>query len=143
MLGFERPLPLAFDAARVYGEDISWIAVNSSKPHRPGDFSLLVHSTNEWATLHIDDDKDKVIGYLSKLTSALLHYDVSEAKHVALHRWRYANIEKQYGKTHYIDVSCQLAACGDWCIEGRVEAAFISGFETASSLIKLLDHRAE
>jgi len=61
MLGFEQALPLKFDAALVHGEDISWISVNSSKPARNEPFCLLVHSTNQWADEHIDDNWDQVM----------------------------------------------------------------------------------
>ena len=49
------------------------------------------------------------------------------ASHKDLHRWRYANIQRQAGEPCFFDAANQLAACGDWCIEGRVEAAFLSG----------------
>ena len=34
MLGFEKSLPLEFEAAHVTNTDLSWIAVNSHKPGR-------------------------------------------------------------------------------------------------------------
>ncbi len=53
MLGYEQPLELDFDAALVKGFDISWISVNSSKPSRDNNYTLLVHSTNKWAQENI------------------------------------------------------------------------------------------
>ena len=60
MLGFDEALDLDWDAAQLTGTDISWISVNSSKPGRPDDYSLLVHSNNDWAEEHLDDDVDAV-----------------------------------------------------------------------------------
>ncbi len=138
MLGFENALPLAFDAARVRGGDISWIALNNSKPQRGEGCCLLVHSTNDWAASHIDDDRDQVLNYLCRQTSALIGHDVSRADHKAVHGWRYANIEKQGGETFLIDPEARVAVCGDWLIEGRVEAAFTSGYELANQMLGVL-----
>lgn len=138
MLGFEQPLALNFDAARVHGEDIGWIAVNNSKPRRADAYSLLVHSTNDWADKHMDDEHDKVMTYLCDITSELIGYDVSTAQHKALHGWRYANADKRKGQTHFIDHGGQLGACGDWCIEGRVEAAFTSASSLANEMLEVL-----
>ncbi len=139
MLGFEKDLTLDFDAALVQGEDISWISVNSSKPGRSGAFCLLVHSTNNWADKHIDNKRDMVMNYLCTQTSEVIGQDMSKANHIAIHCWRFANIEKQKNETHFIDTDQNIAVCGDWFIQGRVEAAFTSGFELAKNLLKSLD----
>lgn len=134
MLGFESPLSLEFDCARIVDSPIGWISVNSAKPSRSGGYSLLVQSTNDWADEHIDDNRDEVLEYLCQKTSQTIGHDVSKATHKALHGWRYAYAEKRGGQTHFVDKNCSLALCGDWCIEGRVEAAFSSGFALAKAL---------
>ena len=131
MLGFNEPLPLEFDSALVKGSDISWISVNSSKPKRPPGFTLLVHSTNCWAEQHFDQDRAKTQAHLCAITSDLIGHDVSQASHIGLHGWRYANCPKQPKCEPLVDSNLKLAACGDWCIQGRVEAAFISAKRTA------------
>ncbi len=138
MLGFLRPLPLKFDAALVRNEDISWISVNNAKPGRGKGFSLLIHSTNVWASQHIDDDKGLVVQYLCEQMSKIIAYDINAAHLKTLHAWRFANIKKQKGNTHLIDPKQQLALCGDWFIQGRVEAAFSSGFKMANDLLKIV-----
>ena len=50
MLGFNESLDLDWEAALFKEADISWISVNSSKPGRKSDYTLLVHSTNLWAS---------------------------------------------------------------------------------------------
>ena len=126
MLGYEQALPLDWQAAFVSGGDISWISNNSSKPGRPPAYTLLVHSTNRWAEAHLDTDAESVIACLGDELGNIIGQDLPEADHVALHRWRYANIGKQRGAEFYVDRELQLAAVGDWCIQGRVEAAFSS-----------------
>ena len=136
MLGFETPLALEFDAALVRGRDISWISVNSSKPGRDEAFCLLIHSTNKWADEHIEDDRNEVLEYLCSETSRTISHDVTKATHKAIHGWRYANIEKQEDPSYFIDIDQKLGACGDWCIQGRIEAAFTSGLGLAKKILK-------
>lgn len=63
------------------------------------------------------------------MIEAIRHYvqiDAGEADTAIVHRWRYANVERPAGEPYLLDKDSQLAACGDWCIAGRVEAAFLS-----------------
>lgn len=138
MLGFEKALPLEFDAARVSNADISWVSVNNSKPERSKAFSLLVHSTNTWADDHLDDDPAWVTDHLGEQTSDLIGHDISKAGHKVIHRWRYANSDERHGNTHLLDREERVGVCGDWFIQGKVEAAFTSGFDMADSLLREL-----
>jgi renalase len=134
MLGFEHPIDMAFDAALVRERDISWISVNSSKPGRNSAFSLLVHSSNQWADQHLEDNRDDVMEYLCRQTSEVIGCDVRQAGHLALHGWRFANIERQSGPTHFLCAAQRVGVSGDWLIQGRVEAAFKSGSDLAEAL---------
>lgn len=135
MLGFEHALPLEFDAAFVAGEDIGWIAVNSTKPQRKHVFCLLIHSTNHWANAHIDDNRDRVLTHLCGQASAIVGQDIGMANHKAIHGWRYAHREKQTGDTHFVDTVENIGVCGDWLVRGRVEAAFTSGNQLAGKIL--------
>ncbi len=138
MLGFADPIDLQWQAALVRNADISWISVNSSKPGRKRPFTLVVHSTNAWADAHIDDDIDGVHAHLLEEASLVVGMDVSRAAHSQVHRWRYANIARQTGPTYFLDEVNQLAACGDWCVRGRIEAAFTSANDLSKSLVATL-----
>ncbi len=138
MLGFDAGLPLDYQAALVRGEDISWISVNSSKPDRNSATSLLVHSTNCWATQHDSLDRNEALQYLLKQTSLVMGQDVSHADHKAIHQWRYANCRKRTGETHFIDHASRSGVCGDWLIKGRIEAAFTSGYSIAQDILSQL-----
>jgi hypothetical protein len=140
MLGFEHDLQLEFDAALVRDADISWISVNSSKPARNDAYCLLVHSTNQWADSHMDDDRNQVLADLCQKTSNIIGHDMSMAHHKAVHGWRYANIEKQSGDSYFIDRKEHVGVCGDWFIQGRVEEAFTSGFGLANKVLGELKH---
>ena len=134
MLGFPAPLGLPWDAAVVRDADISWMTVNSSKPGRAAASTMLVHSTNAWANEHIDDDTDALRAHLVDEASAISGVDLGHASFCDVHRWRYANIDKYDGPDCYVDETSQLAACGDWFLRGRVEAAFTSANALAGKL---------
>jgi predicted NAD/FAD-dependent oxidoreductase len=138
LLGMQTPIRLPWQAALVLDADISWISVNSSKPGRSGGFSLLVHASNAWSEEHIEDDVNGVKHHLAQETSDQLGHDVTNADYCRVHRWRYANVEKQNSPVTYVDEERSLAACGDWCIQGRVEAAFTSATSLADRLESLL-----
>jgi len=126
MLGFEQPLSLPWQAALVRNNDISWISVNSSKPGRDAPFTLLVHSTNNWAEQHMEDDAGDVRNHLISVVSAVTGHDCSVAGHVDLHRWRYANTDRQQEPFCFMDANENIGACGDWFVRGRIEAAYRS-----------------
>lgn len=135
MLGFAQPLGLTWDAARIHDADVSWIAVNSSKPGRRREhFSLVAQSSNDWADAHIEDAREAVTQHLLSQVSEITGEDAGCAEHIALHRWRYANVSDEAGDLTLVDDNNRLAACGDWCNEGRVEAAFRSAKRVLSRL---------
>ena len=134
MLGFEKALNVDFDGAFVEGSPIGWISVNSSKPERPQGFSMMVQSQNQWAEVHVDEEKDKVQAMLLEEASHLLNQDLSKAHHQTLHRWLYASTSVPAGDNFFHDEKNQLACIGDWCIKGRVEAAFESGHQLAEKM---------
>ena len=138
MLGFRQPVELPWQAAIVRNADISWVSVNSSKPGRKAPCTLLVHSTNAWADAHMDAEPDRVREHMLSETSTVCGLDAREAEHCQVHRWRYANIRRQGGPRCYVDDDSQLAACGDWFVRGKVEAAFTSADELAAQLLPLL-----
>lgn len=139
MLGFDAPVSLPWQAALVRGADISWVSVNSSKPGRPAPFSLVVHSTNDFADAHIDDERDTVLAHLLSEVANVTGVDAEFADVCRLQRWRYANVDSQKGENFFCDEASRLAACGDWFRRGRVEAAFLSGFSLAQKLRSELD----
>ncbi len=134
MLGFESSPALSFDAALVRGRDISWISVDSSKPGRGGKASIVVHATNAWADANLERPLDEVREHMLGEFELATGFDASDAAHVDVQRWRYANIDKQAARPVQIDASRQLGICGDWLIRGRVESAFTSAERLLAAL---------
>ena len=136
LIGFEGTVDLSWQAALVEDADISWISVNSSKPGRPADSSLVVHSTNAWADDHIDDERDALQRHLADEVRDVTGIDPATAAFVGLHRWRYANSDRQDGDVYALDTGQRLAACGDWFVRGRVEGAFTSARALAERILQ-------
>ncbi len=130
MLGFATPQNFGLevepnrqlDVALIKDSDLSCIVVNSQKPHRPKHFAVTVLSSNQWAQQHIDDDQAWIQAHLLATASKTLRHDLSNASHIALHRWRYANTsleleQHNQGKTPFLlDTPAQFAVAGDWLI---------------------------
>ena len=51
------------------------------------------------------------------------------------HRWRHALVETAIGQPGLWDPATRIGVCGDWCLGGRVEAAYVSGIGLARSVI--------
>lgn len=136
MLGFaSNPLP-DFDVAHILDDDLSWVSVNSSKPGRDTLPSVVVNSTNSWADANILTELDIVKNYMLKAADKLLMFSEKPVYH-DIHRWRYANIGSQHGPKSFYDPELNIGACGDWCIKGRVEAAFLSALSLYESISEI------
>ena len=135
LLGFDEAVELPWQAALVRDADISWISVNNSKPGRAPAPALVVHSTNSWADAHADDDIQAVRRHLVDEFRTVTGVDAAAAAFVDVHRWRYANVDRQDGDLYALDPGQQLAACGDWFVRGRVESAFASADALARRML--------
>jgi predicted NAD/FAD-dependent oxidoreductase len=135
MLGLRQFLSLPWQIAAVTGTEVDRIILNHTKPGRLSGYSMVVHSTSAWAAEHDAADKDWVQAQLLQTTGQLLGQDLGELEHCALHLWRYATCAADTSATqHHIDTDTGLAACGDWCGAGTVEAAYHSACTTADAI---------
>ncbi|MEO0607170.1 MAG: FAD-dependent oxidoreductase [Pseudomonadota bacterium] len=126
MLGFDKPLNLPWDAYKSGDPPIGWITLNSDKPRRNNDPSLLIQSSNEWAETYLEGDPDDISKILLDAAADLIEQDLSDAVHQSLHRWRYAATPQPAGVPFLMDEDLNLAACGDWCLGSKIESAFLS-----------------
>lgn len=136
MLAFDPPLELAgFDARPLEGGPVAWIARNTSKPGRDGLDSWTVHASPAWSTVHLEEPAETVA---SGLLAAFR--DVTGATAVPVqrmaHRWRYALVTEPAGEAAFYDRAAGLGLCGDWCLGGKIEAAFLSGRALAGLMLK-------
>jgi len=134
MLGFTKPFETGFDFAKGTNSIISSLALNSHKPQRPNGMSLVIHSDNQWADTHIEDDKSIILHQLKTEAENILEHPLDDADYESLHRWRYALCDKPLQDGFLVDRHQKLAVCGDWCEGGRIENAFLSAYKLASFL---------
>lgn len=137
MLGFEDPLDVSWSAIKSASSPVGWMAVNSAKPSRPEPYAVTIQSSNAWADEHLEDAPESVRVLLLDAASELAGTDLSGAAHQVLHRWRYAATPKAAEIPFLWDAEKQLAACGDWCLGTKVEAAFLSGSALADQILSL------
>jgi predicted NAD/FAD-dependent oxidoreductase len=134
MLGFAEPLPIEWQAANVQHPDIQAISLNHTKPGRPAGYSMVILSTDTWAETHAEAEKEWVQKQLIQTTSNLIQQDLIQATHHAVHHWRYARCLTQPTPLQCIDRQAGLAACGDWCQQNSVEAAYQTALRTAKEI---------
>jgi predicted NAD/FAD-dependent oxidoreductase len=134
MLGFEQVLDLEWDAAHITHSVLSWVSVNSTKPGRQTSTSLVAMSRNLWAAQHFNQPEHWVIDTLMQALAKVAGNQVLQPKELALKKWHFANAQKSTLKHALIDAQQQLASCGDWCISGRVESAFVSARQLGHAL---------
>lgn len=136
MLGFDEVLGLGWDAAFVENSLLGFVADNRSRPGRGGNTALTVQTTNIWAEDRLDDPQEEIIAQITRSLDDQLGIKASSAARHRLHRWRYASVGQPLGRPYLYDDQSGLGAIGDWCLRGRVEAAFISATELADTLLK-------
>lgn len=125
-----------FDACQITGHDLSWLSVNNSKPKRGNYPCIVIHSSHDWADQHAFDDRDWMKSHLLSEAKDLFDYDFSSSKHSNIHVWLYSNIAKVNDAVYYRDEKMNISACGDWCLRGNVESAYLSGYELAHALLE-------
>lgn len=134
MCGFQSTLEVEFEGAFADDPVLGWIGINSSKPGRPGNTSVVVQSRNDWAQANTGMPLDDAAALLIKATKELSGLNLGLAEHKVIHRWLYASTANSAGHPFLYDRENSLSAIGDWCIRGRVEAAFESGLALSKEL---------
>jgi renalase len=139
MIGFHTPWHKPWMAAKAHESPIEWIAINSTKPGRNKDITtIVIHSRNEWADQHIDDDLQQTQDYLVQQFENITGIACDKPDYLSMHRWRYANvIENQTAET-YLDAQQNIAAIGDWASASRIEAVWLNAVNLAKDIAKII-----
>ncbi len=138
-LAFASPLDTPVQASFVRGSAIDWLARNRSKPGRDSHYDTWVlHASSEWSRQHLDLAKKEVIEHLHGAFAELIGCCLPAPSFSLAHRWLYARPAGNHEWGALADADLGLYACGDWCLSGRVEGAWLSGQEAAR---RLLEHR--
>lgn len=139
MIGFHAAWTKPWIAAKVHENPIEWIAVNSTKRGRNKELTaIVVHSRNDWADQHIEDDLKQTQDYLIRQFESVTGIACDKADYLSLHRWKYA-IALENEKTRYhLDSQQCIAATGDWASASRIEAVWMSAVSLANDIIKII-----
>jgi hypothetical protein len=134
-LAFETPLDTPMEGCFVQDSPLDWLARNRSKPGRDNTLDTWVlHATSAWSRQHIDLSKEAVIEQLHGAFAELLHDAMPAPTFSLAHRWLYARPASSHEWGVLADADLGLYVCGDWCLSGRVEGAWLSGQEAARRL---------
>jgi hypothetical protein len=116
------------------GELIAWAAREGGRPGRaPQPEGWILHASAAWSRAHIEDDEKAVIPPLVAAFRAVTGAGAPDV--AATHRWRDALVETPIGQPCLWDPAARLGACGDWCLGGRIEAAYDSGLSLAQAVL--------
>eukprot|EP01132_Coremiostelium_polycephalum_P018870 gene18870-22473_t len=138
-LAFDKPLDTPMEGCFVQDSPLDWLARNRSKPGRDTTLDTWVlHATSTWSKHHLDLSKEAVIEHLHGAFAELLHSAMPAPSFTLAHRWLYARPSTSHEFGVLADADLGLYVCGDWCLSGRVEGAWLSGQEAARRLIEHL-----
>lgn len=136
MLGFAQAHDPGWDMAEADDPTIAAIIRNSAKPGRDGDGdAFVIHARSGWSEARINEPPEAVQPLLLGAFTRMTGIDAGAVDYATTHRWRYAHANAGIAEGCIFAPEAGLAACGDWCIGGGVEAAFTSATALADRLI--------
>lgn len=138
-LAFDTLLETSLQGCFVQDSPIDWLACNKSKPGRDESLDTWVlHATSAWSRQHLDMPKEQVIDHLHGAFAELINCPMPAPAFSLAHRWLYARPAGAREVGALSDPDLGLYVCGDWCLSGRVEGAWLSGQEAARRLLEHL-----
>ncbi len=138
-LGFAQPLETDVEACFIQDDALDWLARHHSRPGRDDPLDLWVlHASSAWSRQHLDQPREAVIERLHGAFAELIDCVVPAPAFSLAHRWLYARPSQSHEWGALADAHLGLYACGDWCLSGRVEGAWLSGQEAARRLLEQL-----
>jgi renalase len=129
------PAPVAGpDVVQDASGPVSWAAREGSRPgHAADPEAWTLNASAAWSRAHLEDDAEDAGRALVAAFRAATGAPAPDL--VLAHRWRHALVETPVGRPCLWDPATRLGACGDWCLGGRVEAAYDSGVALALAVL--------
>ena len=134
-LQFDQPLPTLVDACFVRDGPLDWLARNSSKPQRSDSETWLLLSTASWAEQHTHSSPEQVIDNLSQALAEVMGLQLPAPHNSQSCYWPNARPAEQVKWGALAATRLGLYVCGDWCLGGRIENAWLSGRQAAKALL--------
>jgi predicted NAD/FAD-dependent oxidoreductase len=139
MVAFAGPVGDAPDAGFTDDAVLPWFARNGSKPGRDAPDAWVLHASAEYSRREFDAPPARVLKTLLTRFSEQLGRKLPAILLSDTHRWRHARVEAPLGEPYLLDRTANIGFCGDWCLDARAEAAFLSG-EAAGIAISQTRH---
>ncbi|MFN3835544.1 MAG: NAD(P)/FAD-dependent oxidoreductase [Glycocaulis sp.] len=121
-----------FDAAKLYGGGVTWMARSLSRPGREGADSWVLHASTNWSRAHLEDSPEAVIRALTE--EVHVRFGMPLPVWAEAHRWRYALSETAPGTPFALDETGSVGCAGDWRLGGRAELAWDSGLALGEAI---------
>ncbi|MBR0653744.1 NAD(P)/FAD-dependent oxidoreductase [Plastoroseomonas arctica] len=135
LASFAEQLPLP-DTLRPKGDTIGWAARDSSKPGREaGAECWVIQAGPAFSRQHLEQPAAAVIPLLLAALASHSGAPLPAPRYAQAHRWRYSLLEQGLGAPCLWNPALRLGLAGDWCLEGRAEAAWDSGTAAAAALL--------
>ncbi|WP_313088189.1 FAD-dependent oxidoreductase [Pseudomonas sp.] len=132
---FDSPLDTPVDVFTTRQGPLARAVRNSSKPGRDrAPDHWVLHADAGWSARHLEQSPEPVIAHLLEAFAQLLERPLPAPFACHAHRWRYAQPEQARG-WGALSAASGLHACGDWCLDGTVEAAWLSGRAAAQQAL--------
>ena len=136
-LAFSTPLQTPMQGCFVQDSPVDWLARNRSKPERDDTLDTwILHATSNWSRQHLDMPKEEIIEQLQGAFAEMIDCTMPEPVFTLAHRWLYARPAGSHEWGALSDADLGIYVCGDWCLSGRVEGAWLSGQEAARRLLE-------
>ena len=136
MVILEKTIEFEFDGIEFEHPVLGWFGVNNTKPNRGDKTSLVIQSNFTWATDHLNDDRQIIEQTLQDNTREIFNIDSwGQILYQSLHLWRYAVPSQKNDNRYYLDTDNSIAICGDWCLKGKIEGAFLSAYHLSQKLL--------
>ena len=133
MARFPAPVPGA-DILQPSAGPIAWAARENARPGHPAaPDSWTIHATPGFSRTHLEDPGLDVARHLMTAFRDLTGATAPDL--LLAHRWRHALVEVPVGRPCLWDEDTRIGVCGDWCLGGRIEAAYDSGLSLARAVI--------
>ncbi len=120
--------------------EISWISHNSAKPSRRGRDLLdtwLIQFNPQWSALHRDVAPRQLQILATGLLIRVLQRNLGTPVAYDLLYWPQARLGAGSASARVLrEEGRHLYCCGDWTGAGRIEDAYMSGYETAKAILE-------
>ena len=135
-LAFDTPLKSQFESFEIHDSALSWVARQPAwrDGERFGRDRWVLHLSAPWSAANQSVPSDFVLDTARAAFAEALCEEVPEPAFSFVQLWSEAKVAEPLGQLCFA-LDDGLVACGDWCLDRRIEAALLSGRAAAHSVL--------